>query len=73
MPMRLQQGFLPPTRNQWQYERGRRNLTELYLPLCDRWIIYDNSQERPTVVAQRGEDGQPSIFSLEVWNQITEV
>ncbi|MBD2088260.1 zeta toxin family protein [Microcoleus sp. FACHB-1515] len=55
-----------------RYERGRRNLAELYLPLCDRWIVYDNSQECPTVVAQRGEDGQPSIFSLEVWNQITE-
>lgn len=26
-----------------RYERGRRNLISLYIPLCDRWIIYDNS------------------------------
>ncbi|WP_225893961.1 zeta toxin family protein [Atlanticothrix silvestris] len=26
-----------------RYERGRKNLIELYLPLCDRWIVYDNS------------------------------
>jgi predicted ABC-type ATPase len=55
-----------------RYERGRRNLVELYLPLCDRWIVYDNSEDSPTVVAQRGENEQPFILSLETWNQITE-
>lgn len=54
-----------------RYERGRRNFVELYLPLCDRWIVYDNSEDSPSAVAQRGEDGQPFIFSLESWNQIT--
>lgn len=54
-----------------RYERGRKNLVELYLPLCDRWIVYDNSDNSPTVVAQRGDDGQPFIFSSETWNQIT--
>jgi predicted ABC-type ATPase len=53
-----------------RYERGRRNLVQLYLPLCDRWIVYDNSQDSLTVVAQRSEDGQPSIFASQLWNQI---
>ena len=55
-----------------RYERGRRNLVELYLPLCDRGIVYDNSEDSFNAVAQRGEDGQPVIFSLESWNRITE-
>jgi len=55
-----------------RYDRGRRNLVELYLPLCDRWIVYDNSEDSFKAVAQRGEDGQPVIFSLESWNRITE-
>lgn len=54
-----------------RYERGRRNLIDLYLPLCNRWIIYDNSKESPTIVAQRGEDGQPLVSSTSIWNQIT--
>ena len=54
-----------------RYERGRRNLIELYLPLCDRWIIYDNSEDNLGIVAQRGEGGQPMIVSVEGWYQIT--
>jgi predicted ABC-type ATPase len=52
-------------------ERGQRNLIELYLPLCDRWIVYDNSKDGLEIVAQREEDGQPMIISAESWNQIT--
>ncbi|MBD2292720.1 zeta toxin family protein [Anabaena sphaerica FACHB-251] len=26
-----------------RYERGRKNLTDLYLPLCDTWIVYSVS------------------------------
>ncbi len=55
-----------------RYERGRRNFVELYLPLCQRWIVYDNSEDSPTVVAQQGEDGQPSVFAQQTWNQIIE-
>ncbi len=29
-----------------RYDRGRRNLIELYLPLCDSWIVYDNQGKR---------------------------
>lgn len=38
---------------------------------CDRWIVYDNSEDSLGLVAQRGEDGQPMIVSVERWNQIT--
>jgi predicted ABC-type ATPase len=55
-----------------RYERGRRNLFELYLPLCDGWIVYDNSGVNLKMVAQRERDGQTIVNDLESWRQITE-
>lgn len=55
-----------------RYERGLRNLINLYLPLCDGWIVYDNSRERYEIVAEC-EDGQELvIYQTEIWNQIVE-
>ncbi|MEC4818058.1 MAG: hypothetical protein SAK29_33030 [Scytonema sp. PMC 1069.18] len=45
-----------------RYERGRRNLTKLYLTLCDTWIIYDNSSLEPLLVAERPANEQPIIY-----------
>jgi hypothetical protein len=50
-----------------------RNLTELYLPLCDTWIIYDNSGLEPLLVPERSANGQLIIYQSEIWEQITEV
>lgn len=54
-----------------RYERGRINLIELYLPLCDSWMIYDNSYSQPQLVAAGNTQQEPIIFLLETWNQIT--
>ncbi|PSF39035.1 Zeta toxin family protein [Aphanothece hegewaldii CCALA 016] len=56
-----------------RYERGRSNLTQLYLPLCDRWIIYNNSRNEPQLVAERPLNKQPIIYDSSIWQQITEV
>nr|MDJ0651281.1 zeta toxin family protein [Xenococcaceae cyanobacterium MO_188.B19] len=32
-----------------RYERGRRNFVELYIAIADRWIVYNNSQQRQKV------------------------
>jgi predicted ABC-type ATPase len=53
-----------------RYERGRKNLLELYLPLCDNWIVYDNSETILTVVAERGSGEQPLFYKPEIWNRI---
>ncbi|MFM7714511.1 MAG: zeta toxin family protein [Microcystis sp.] len=54
-----------------RYERGRKNLTQLYLPLCDKWIVYDNSRDGPLLVAERPLKQQPIIYSPPLWQQIT--
>lgn len=53
-----------------RYDRGRRNLIELYLPLCDSWIVYDNSEPTFKLVAECGMGQNPIIYEQEIWNQI---
>jgi predicted ABC-type ATPase len=55
-----------------RYERGRRNLVNLYLPLCDNWIVYNNSRERNEVIAESGEGQEVVIYQPDVWSQILE-
>ncbi|MEI3652431.1 MAG: zeta toxin family protein [Dolichospermum lemmermannii FEM_B0920] len=54
-----------------RYERGRRNLTDLYLPLCDSWIVYNNSGDEPQLVAESGINQEVIIYEYGIWNQIT--
>jgi predicted ABC-type ATPase len=56
-----------------RYQRGRVNLISLYLPLCDGWMIYENSSPSPVFVAERITNQQPIIYINETWNRITEV
>jgi predicted ABC-type ATPase len=54
-----------------RYERGRINLTQLYLPLCDTWIIYNNSQDTPQLVAASGLNQSPIIYDYDTFAAIT--
>ncbi|WP_413166078.1 zeta toxin family protein [Capilliphycus salinus ALCB114379] len=54
-----------------RYERGRKNLTDLYLPLCDRWIVYDNSSPNLQIIAERSLNQEPIIYQPQFWTQIT--
>ncbi|WP_293334132.1 hypothetical protein [Microcoleus sp. CAWBG58] len=54
-----------------RYDRGLRNLIALYLPLCDNWIIYENSYETAQLVAEGSIEEEQIIYNIESWNQIT--
>jgi predicted ABC-type ATPase len=53
-----------------RYERGRKNLIDLYLPLCDGWAIYDNSTSEFKFIAGQSIDQEPIIYDQEIWEQI---
>ncbi|WP_375491820.1 zeta toxin family protein [uncultured Nostoc sp.] len=53
-----------------RYERGRHNLIELYLPLCDRWIVYDNSHPILQIIAERPLNQEAIIYQPQLWSQI---
>ncbi|BAY30502.1 hypothetical protein NIES2107_23470 [Nostoc carneum NIES-2107] len=56
-----------------RYQQGQKNLISLYLPLCDGWMIYDNSSSYPIFVAERIINQQPIVYNNEIWNKIIEV
>jgi predicted ABC-type ATPase len=53
-----------------RYTRGVKNLFELYIPLCDNWVIYDNSKGNSQVVAGCELEQKPIIYQPKIWNQI---
>ena len=54
-----------------RYEAGRKNFVELYAPLADRWIAFDNSGEQRKIIAAK-EKGNDKIQIMEAatWQQI---
>ncbi|WP_341738097.1 zeta toxin family protein [Microcoleus sp. CAWBG640] len=54
-----------------RYERGRKNLIDLYLPLCDNWMVYNNTKSQPQLVAASGNNQEVIIYEPPIWNQIT--
>ncbi len=53
-----------------RYERGRRNLIDLYLGLCDEWFIFDNSEPVYQLIAEGLVNQLPTIYDQEIWDQI---
>lgn len=50
-----------------RYDRGRRNLVELYLPLADRWAIFDNSTQPSQPVAESVDKQSSIVYDSEKW------
>lgn len=50
-----------------RYRRGLENLSQLYLPLADSWVVYDNSGARSPLLIANGEKGRPSTI---VWHDV---
>lgn len=54
-----------------RYQRGRDNFLDLYSPLSDYWIVYNNSQSPIQVVAEKTINNLPFIYQPSIWQQIT--
>ena len=52
-----------------RYERGRNNFFELYLPIADRWIVYDNSKQRQKI-AEKPLNQPTIVYQQQIWQQI---
>lgn len=57
---------------QRRFHLGIRNLTELYRPLVHRWRLYENTKEKPHLVAQE-EDGRFSVADAPLLARIERV
>lgn len=59
-----------------RYHRSADNLTSLYIPVVDKWSVYDNTNNKPLLVAE-GKSIVPSTISIpDIWytiNKQTEI
>ena len=53
-----------------RYERGKRNFIELYSPIADYWIVYDNTGTTQNVIAEKTPNQQITIYQQLIWQQI---
>lgn len=50
-----------------RYFRGMQNLFNIYIPLCNEWAIFDNSDGQPFLIAQ-GLKQEITVLNKEIWN-----
>ncbi len=53
-----------------RYKAGIENLSKLYLPVCDYWLIIDNSEPPFTIVAEGFKTEILEITNSNIYNQI---
>lgn len=55
-----------------RYTRSLENLLNLFMPICDKWYIKDNSSEIYSEVAKGRLSNSTRIYDNEKWNIINE-
>ena len=53
-----------------RYEAGIHNLFELYLPICDYWMITDNSMSPMEVIAKGFKNEKKEIFNQVIYQKL---
>lgn len=64
---------IPPEVVVRRYWAGLANLHAIYLPMADVAVIYDNSDGRRTLVAERPEKGKFIVHDETRWKQVQRV
>ena len=52
-----------------RYYRGIHNLYHLYMPVCDEWVLIDNTELVPEIIAKVDSLGK-MVFNNELWDKI---
>jgi predicted ABC-type ATPase len=56
-----------------RYQRGIRNLFEIYMPIVTSWKVYDNSGRAPRLIAKSKRGERETILDAEKWSSIRRV
>jgi predicted ABC-type ATPase len=55
-----------------RYYGGIKNLLDLYIPICDNWVVFDNRSSVSEMVAEGAKFLKKSIINADIWNIIKE-
>ncbi|MPM99865.1 hypothetical protein SDC9_147060 [bioreactor metagenome] len=53
-----------------RYDIGIKNLFSLYIPLCEYWIIINNSSIEKEMIAEGGKNIETTIFNTTIYNKL---
>lgn len=53
-----------------RYKNGIKNLIHLYLPICDYWMIFDNSNIPTKIVAEGIKNLENEIHNQDIFNKL---
>jgi predicted ABC-type ATPase len=53
-----------------RYFRGIFNLINLYIPVCDSWIVVNNKNVVPEIIAKGSVSGENKILNRYIWDTI---
>jgi len=71
---RVEQGGhdLPENVVRRRYDSGIRNFFDVYVPLADGWVLYDNSDVEPRLIAHEADDSGLVLRDADTWQMIQE-
>jgi len=61
---------IPEETIQRRYRSGIENLSKIYLPICDYWMIFDNSEHPSILIAEGFQNKEIEIYSQDIYKQI---
>lgn len=53
-----------------RYNAGKQNLSKFYIPICDYWMIFDNSEHPSIIVAEGFQNTDKQVYRQDIYNQI---
>jgi predicted ABC-type ATPase len=53
-----------------RYDIGIKNLFSLYIPLCEYWMIINNSTIPQELIAEGGKSMEPKIYNKPTYNKL---
>lgn len=53
-----------------RYKAGNANLSKLYMPICDYWMIFDISEPPTKIIAEGFSNDLIEIYNQDTYNQI---
>jgi predicted ABC-type ATPase len=59
-----------------RYDNGIKNLIELFIPVVDKWYVYNNSdyvKGTPQRIAEKTSGDDLIIENIEIWNKLNEL
>ena len=56
-----------------RYARSAQNFRNLYLPLADKWSVFDNSDVHSAKIIAEAENNLVSIYEESIWNNINSI